>query len=76
MEEELDEVFEDGEIISHLELFLESMYEVGCNMKPFLSFIESLEIGLSYEKLVDSSQLSQSVKSYLLNSLPVLTFIT
>ena len=42
MEEEL-ETSEDGEVISHLEVFLESMYECGCNMRPFLNFIEALE---------------------------------
>ena len=44
MEEELDEVL-DGEIISHLELFLESMYEVGCNMKPFFKFCRKFRSG-------------------------------
>lgn len=71
MEEELDDVL-DGEITSHLELFLESMYEVGCNMKPFLSFMESFEEGLSLEKAVEESLFCQSTKRYLLNSLTIL----
>ena len=46
------------------------MYEVGCN-EAFFKFCRKFRSGFSYEA-VDSSSLSQSVKRYLSNSLPIL----
>ena len=65
MEEEL-ETSSDGKVVSHLEIYLESMYENSCNMRPFLNFIESLERGLTYKEAVEASSFNSAIKRYFL----------
>ena len=45
LDEEVDQM-RDGRIISHLELYLDAMEDVGCDLTPILTMFDLLEGGL------------------------------
>lgn len=55
----------DGKVMSHFEMYLQSMEEVGANTQPILSFIAGLKGAEDINQLIDDSDLSHYVKDFL-----------
>ena len=63
LDEEVDDLG-DGRILSHLELYLEAMEDLGCNMTPILAFFDLLDEGIGSEKAFDFVNFPDEVVSY------------
>lgn len=55
----------DGEIMSHFEMYLQSMEEVGANTAPIKDFITQLDQGTAIEELIASASLPDYVSDFM-----------
>jgi len=62
---EESDVDEFGNRISHFELYLKAMHQMGASSKPIQNLLLSLHNGLSIEKAIIGSDLSEKVKQFL-----------
>jgi len=63
LEEETDEP-ESGTYISHFELYLEAMREVGADTRPILQVVEGIRAGGSFERLVQQADVPEGTKAF------------
>ena len=63
LEEETDEP-EKGAYISHFELYLEAMQEVGADTRPILGVVEGIRGGRRFEELIDHAQVPESTRNF------------
>ncbi|VXD19416.1 conserved hypothetical protein [Planktothrix serta PCC 8927] len=70
--EETDEPI-PGEYISHFDLYLAAMAEIGANTNPIRSFILSLEQGCSVEQAIAPLLIPESTKEFVLYTLQTTT---
>ena len=71
LDEEL-EAAPDGKITSHLELYLDAMEDLNCDMVPILGFFDLLESGVGQQKALRGAGFSKEAVafgSYLINCL-------
>ncbi len=66
--EETDEIY-PGYFISHFELYLAGMCEVGANVYPIQSFIHQLQQGKSVQVALDSVAIPATTKAFVLNTM-------
>ncbi|MFZ9687346.1 MAG: DUF3050 domain-containing protein [Chitinophagaceae bacterium] len=62
--EECD-VDEDGNRMSHFELYLKSMHQMGANTKPIYSLIKSILAGQPIDEAINKSSLNPNVEQFL-----------
>lgn len=63
LDEEVDDLG-DGRIVSHLELYLEAMEEIGCDMAPILGFFDLLESGIKPRTALRTANFPPEVVSF------------
>lgn len=63
LEEETDEP-ESGTYISHFELYLDAMKEVGADARPILQVVEGLRAGRPFEELIGKAQIPESTRNF------------
>lgn len=63
LEEEVEEQT-DGSLLSHLEIYLEAMQELGADVGPILSFFDMQESGASWQESLAASHFPASVAQY------------
>ncbi|MBF0440355.1 MAG: DUF3050 domain-containing protein [Oligoflexales bacterium] len=63
LEEEVDDIG-NGRLLSHLELYLEAMKSINCDMSSVFVFFDNLEIGMPLENALKKSNFSREVVKY------------
>ena len=63
LDEEVDQMG-DGRITSHLELYLDAMEDIGCNLSPILTMFDLLENGIPAKKAIRSSGFPREAVTY------------
>ncbi len=64
LEEEVEEQ-EDGSLMSHMEIYLESMQDLGADVGPIMSFLDMLESGISLADAIDKAGFPEAAQHYL-----------
>ena len=71
LNEEVDDLG-DGSFQSHMELYLEAMRDINCDLSSVFSFFDQLNQGSSESEIFASSGFSREVENYARNTLKVL----
>lgn len=66
--EEEGDIMEDGSYASHYELYIRAMEQIGANTAPIKKFLENLKNGMSLEESINSVQLNEGTKKFVLTT--------
>jgi hypothetical protein len=69
---EESDAFHDGRFLSHFEMYIEAMREVGCDPQPILKFLASLKLGQDATSALKDSALPEAAKLFSLQTLATL----
>ena len=66
---EESDVDQNGNAVSHFELYLKAMEDIGADTRPITSFINNLKHGESWEKALTNSDASQAAIQFVRNTM-------
>src|SRR5690606_10947945 len=72
LDEEVDDLG-DGRFLSHLELYIEAMQDLDCDVAPILGFFDLLETRLDIDKAIEYSEFPEEAKIYARQTTELLT---